>query len=96
MRIAQFIDELLLHPEKEQVAAREAFLASYTGEKGVNQFTKVQIALGTDAALQSYFASRIKEIEAWFNIIAPAGKTLSALQEELKTLKNKNWQEIHS
>jgi len=94
--IAQFIDELLFHPAKELAAAKEAFLASYTGEKGVNQFTKVQIALSADAALQSYFKSHRKVVEGWFNIIAPAGKRLAVLKDELDTLKTKNWQEIHS
>ncbi len=94
--IAQFIDELLLHPAKELRAGKKAFLASYTGQKGVNQFTKVQIALMADAALQSYFISRMNDIEAWFNIIAPAGKGLDVLKRELDTLKRKNWQEIQS
>lgn len=93
--IAQFIDELLFHPARELKAAREAFLASYTGAKGVNQFTKVQIALPADAALQSYFKSHKKVIEGWFNIIAPAGKRLAILKEELDMLKTKNWRDIH-
>lgn len=94
--IAQFIDELLFHPAKELAAAKQAFLASYTGKKGVNQFTKVQISLAADAALQSYFKSRMKVIEEWFNIIAPTGKGLAVLKDELDTLKAKNWQEIHT
>jgi len=94
--IAQFIDELLFHPAEELAAARQAFLASYTGKKGVNQFTKVQISLGADAALQSYFKARTKIIDGWFNIIAPAGKGLGVLKGELNTLKTKNWQEIHT
>ncbi len=93
--IAQFIDELLLHPQKQLCAARDAFLASYTGKKGTNQFTKVQIALAADAALQSYFASQSKVIESWFNIITPLNKPLDVLRDELDTLKNKDWQEIH-
>jgi hypothetical protein len=94
--MAQFIDELLFHPAKELTAVRQAFLSSYTGKKGVNQFTKVQVSLAADAALQYYFKSRMKEIEGWFNIIAPAGKGLAVLKEELDTLKAKNWQEIHT
>ena len=94
--IAQFIDELLLHPRKELQAARDAFLASYTGQKGCNQFTKVQIALAADAALQGYFASQAKVIESWFNIITPAKKPLATLKDELNTLKKKRWQEIHA
>ena len=93
--IAQFIDELLLNPRKELQAAKDAFLASYTGEKGVNQFTKVQIALAADATLQGYFASQAKTIESWFNIITPAKKPLAVLKTELDTLKKKKWQEIH-
>ena len=93
--IAQFIDELLFHPTRDFEAARDAFLISYTGEKGVNRFTKVQIALLADAALQSYFKSHRKDVEGWFNIIAPARKQLAILKDELNTLKTKNWQEIH-
>lgn len=94
--IAQFIDELLLNPRKDLQAARDAFLASYTGQKGCNQFTKVQIALAADAALQGYFASQAKVIESWFNIITPAKKPLATLKDELNTLKKKRWQEIHA
>ena len=94
--IAQFIDELLFHPAKELKAAKEAFLASYTGKKGVNRFTKVKITFAADAALQSYFKSHMKVIEGWFNIIAPAGKQLDILKDELDTLKSKKWQEIHT
>ena len=93
--IIQFVEELLFHPAKELEEAGRAFERSYTGEKGVNQFTKVKIAHAADTALQSYFKSRMKTIEGWFNIISPAGKPLSVLKEELLTLKNKNWQEIH-
>jgi hypothetical protein len=93
--VAQFIDELLFHPTKELSAARKAFLASYTSEKGVNQFTKKQLSIPADAALQTYFSSRKKVIDGWFNIIAPSGKGLDILKEELDTLRKKNWQEIH-
>ena len=86
---------MLFHPAKELRAANEAFLASYTGKKGANQFTKVQISLAADVALQSYFKSRMGMIEGWFNIIAPADKQLGILKDELNTLKSKKWQEIH-
>jgi hypothetical protein len=94
--LAQFIDELLLNPTRELAAAKETFLRSYTGAKGGNQFTKVQIALAADASLQSYFNSHRKVVEGWFNVIAPAGKRLAVLRKELETLKGKNWQEIQS
>ncbi len=93
--IAQFIDELLLHPNAAFAPVREAFLASYTGKKGVNQFTKVKIALTADLALQTYFSTQLKTIEGWFNVIAPAGRRLGVLHQELDTLKRKNWEEIH-
>ena len=92
--IAQFVDELLLHPTAGFVAAREAFLASYTGKKGANQFTKVQVSLPADEALQSYFMSQGKALGSWFNVITPAGKSLAVLKCELETLKGKNWREI--
>jgi hypothetical protein len=38
----------------------------------------------------------MKVIEGWFNIIAPAGKQLTVLKNELDTLKSKKWQEIHT
>ena len=94
--IAQFINQLLLKPTKALQPVRDAFLASYTGKKGANQFTKVRIALSADAVLQSYFKTNATTIEGWFNVIAPARKKLSTLREELNTLKDKNWQEIHS
>ena len=94
--IAQFIDEVLLHPKRELAAAREAFLASYTGKSGANQFTKVKMALAADAALQLYFSTERMAIEGWFNVITPTKKRLAVLREELETLKRKNWEEIHS
>ncbi len=94
--IAQFIDEVLLHPNRDLAPARDAFLASYTGKSGVNQFTKVKMALAADAALQSYFSTGRTVVEGWLNVIAPAEKRLAVLREELDTLKRKKWEEIHS
>jgi hypothetical protein len=93
--IGQFIHDLLLSPRREFECVRYAFLASYTGKKGVNQFTKVQIALAADLALKSYFANESNKIDGWFNIITPPGKTISVLREELQTLVKKQWLEIH-
>ena len=93
--LSQFIDQLLFNPTPELQSAKDAFLASYTGQKGVNQFTKVKICHAADIALQSYFRKNRKLIEGWFNIIAPAKKRLSVLKSELKMLQGKNWGEIH-
>jgi hypothetical protein len=94
--IAQFIDEVLLHPDARYKAARDAFLSSYTGKKGCNQFTKVKISLEADTALQAYYARNIKSIEGWFNIISPAKNSIATLRKELNTLKNKPWEDILS
>lgn len=92
--VAQFVNDLLLHPSEKFSPARDAFLSSYTGKKGKNQFTKVQISLAADQALQAYFSANQAVIEGWFNIIAPAEKNLSLLKSELDTLSKKSWQEI--
>lgn len=94
--VAQFVNDLLLHPKYEFTPARDAFLSSYTGTKGKNQFTKVQISLAADRALQTYFSANQSVIEGWFNIIAPAEKNLSLLKDELEVLSKKSWQEIRS
>lgn len=94
--IAQFIDDLILHPKKKYSAVRNAFLASYAKGKKVNKFTKVRIALPADVALQSYFKEKAKTVKGWFNVIVPAQKNIALLREELKTLKSKNWRRIHS
>ena len=93
--IAQFIEELLLHPKPQYEAARKAFIASYTGKKGRNRFTKVKIALDADTALKSYFSTNKEAVGRWFNVIAPGTKTLKVLTEELDILASKKWQEIH-
>jgi len=74
-RMTLAINELLLKPTKELAPAREAFLASYTGNKGKNRFTKVQMDAVADAILVKYFATHAKGIESWFNIITPKGQT---------------------
>lgn len=93
--LSQFIDQLLFNPTLELQPAKDAFLISYTGQKGMNQFTKVKIAHAADIALQSYFRANRALIEGWFNIIAPAKKRLFVLKSELKMLQGKNWGEIH-
>ncbi len=80
--------------KKAFTAAREAFVASYRGGKRHNRFTKVQLSLGADAALQSYFADHADAIANWFNVIAPRGKGLAVLKDELTVLKNKKRPEI--
>ena len=87
----QFIDELLLNPKPEFIEVEEAFKASYSANKKRNVFTKVKMNFEADAALLKYFSEKLNEIEGWFNIIAPSGKTLNELKKELKELRSKNW-----
>lgn len=95
--LAQFVEDLLLEPEPNMLAARDSFLASYTGERGAkNSFTKVQMALDADAVLQNYFEANGGVIDTWFNVIAPAGKPISTLKAELRALANKDWEAIHA
>ncbi len=82
--LAQFIHKLILHPTDELSPARDAFLASYTGQSGSNQFTKVRIEAGADKALRAYFSEHEHDIESWYNVIAPRGQTITALREDLR------------
>lgn len=93
--IAQFVDEILLHPEDRFKVARESFISSYTGVKGVkNTFTKVQISYNAHIALSTYFLENLPRIETWFNIITPKNKDLNDLKHEIDVLKSKNWTDI--
>ena len=62
--LARFVEDLLLNPGGEYREVRPAFTECYTGAKGGNRFTKVQIPLAADKAMQKYFSDNIKEIEA--------------------------------
>lgn len=92
--VAKFVTDLLLRPTGEYQAASRAFLASYANQKKSNQFTKVQMSLDADTALQRYFNANAKEIESWFNVIVPAKKKLTSLRQELKTLRAKPWPKV--
>jgi hypothetical protein len=92
--LSTFVESLLLKPAKRYQSIRDAFVQSYTGEKGGNRFTKVKIALAADLALQDYFSKHISEVESWFNIISPAARSVAELKRELTLLASKNWKEI--
>ena len=92
--LSQFIDKLLLNPSPELSAAREAFLASYSGTPGANRFTKVRIDLAADKALRNYFLAHESEVETWFSVIAPRGSDLKRLWSDLGRLASKNWAEV--
>jgi hypothetical protein len=92
--LSDFIDKLLLNPTPEFQFLREIFLSSYAEGKKKNQFTKVQMNLEADGILLNYFRTNLKEIESWFNVVAPTKKDLKLMRKELDELKNKNWNKI--
>ena len=71
------------------------FLASYKAEKTGNRFTKVTMDAKADAVLQAYFKGNQEKAAAWFNVIAPAGRSMDLLKEELNTLNSKEWGSIY-
>ncbi|MDR2835133.1 MAG: hypothetical protein LBV69_02880 [Bacteroidales bacterium] len=92
--LSEFIENLLFKPKKEHKLIQSTFLSSYAEGKKKNQFTKVQMNLEADSILMKYFEDNLPNIESWFNIISPNGKTLDTLKSELSELKNKNWKNI--
>lgn len=84
--LAKFIDNLLLNPTPPMRAASEAFLASYSGKRGINRFTKVKIDVGADEALQHYFSANREEVESWYNVISPGTGDLRDLRSDLGKL----------
>ena len=99
--LCQFIERLLLAPVPELEKAREAFLASYNGDKKKvgsqrtsNCFTKVTMHVDADSALKHYFETHEHEIESWFNVIEPAGASITKLRDDLRELAAKPWKEI--
>lgn len=93
--LTEFIHELLLEPTSESKTAREAFLASYAREKKKNRFTKVQMDLEADAVLQKYFSDHHEKIQKWFTVVSPATASLATLRNQLATLRDKNWKDVH-
>ncbi len=92
--LAQFIDELLLNPINKYKKVQDAFKKSYTATKKRNVFTKVRMDFEADNILFQYFSDNLSEIENWFNIISPNGKTINELKTELNELRLKDWKTI--
>jgi hypothetical protein len=92
--LAQFIEKLLRNPVAELKPAKDAFLASYRADKTGNSFTKVKIDARADQALKRYFELHEREVESWYNVIAPHGGTLNQLQADLVKLAAKDWKRI--
>lgn len=92
--LTEFVQALLIDPDTPYKPVRDAFAGSYTGKKGKNAFTKVKVALAADLAMQEFFSSNASHVEAWFNVISPAGRSIAELKDELLSLASKDWKEI--
>jgi len=92
--LAQFIDDLLLNPQKKYTKVQNAFKNSYTENKKRNVFTKVRMDFEADSVLLKYFSDNLNKIESWFNIISPEEKTITELKNELSELRSKKWEAI--
>lgn len=89
--LSQFVERVLLAPSKAYQAAQEAFMQSYSGKRGGNVFTKVRISLNADAAILQFFENYAGDIEDWFNVVSPVGRSLSDLRYDLERLSSKKW-----
>ena len=92
--LAEFINELLLHPTPQLKPAKDAFLASYPTGKG-NRFTKKTMDVEADIVLKKYFQENEPRVDSWFNVISPAKSSIQLLQKELLTLHKKDWKKIY-
>ena len=52
------------------------------------------LAESYDWLLLKYFAERLGDIENWFTVIAPTGRSIDELKNELQELRSKNWEAI--
>jgi len=93
--LGEFVRSLILEEKEEYKEIREAFCSSYVDRKADNQFTKVRMNFKADNLLSDYFRTHIKQIESWFNVISPKGRTLKELKDEINILKDKKWSDLY-
>ncbi|MBR4188283.1 MAG: hypothetical protein IKQ85_07440 [Bacteroidaceae bacterium] len=89
--LSMFITDLLLHPSKQNLPVRNAFLNSYKEGKKSNVFTKAKMEYTAHLALCRYFHTNIRRIERWFNVITPDTSDIHQLKVTLNTLQDKPW-----
>jgi len=90
--ISEFIERLLIKPEKDYEGIRKAFLTSYRQtNRRKNRFTKVQMGHPAHVLLLKFFRENKQEVEKWFNVVTPK-KNLCDLKDQLILLANKNWE----
>ena len=87
----EFVDRLLINPSPDLQPAKRAFLESYSGQKGKNRFTKVNIDIDADTILREYFEAHKSEVDEWFNVIAPKGEPIDQLKVDLRRLSTKEY-----
>lgn len=87
--LSTFVTELLLQPDEKYLPVKNAFMHSYKEGKKANIFTKTKMDFAAHIALCSYFSANRGRIEDWFNVIAPASRTVADLKDTLYKLKNK-------
>ena len=92
--LSTFISELLLSASSGYEEIRKAFLDSYKEGKKANVFTKSKMDHMAHQQLHTFFRDNTDQIERWFNVISPEGRSISELKEQLDVLRNKNWEEI--
>ncbi len=92
--LADFINELIVHPEADYEPVAEAFKATYNGSKGATRFTKTMIDFEAGRCLHKYFTEHQDRIRGWFNVLTPVNRDLMCLRDELYRLRDKPWQEI--
>ena len=88
--ISAFISNLITKPLSGYEAISKSFMASYQGSARKNEFTKVRMNHAAHKALCKYFAENLSEIEGWFNVLGPKGKTMKELREQLHALAEKS------
>ncbi|MCP4631674.1 MAG: hypothetical protein GY855_02015 [candidate division Zixibacteria bacterium] len=92
--LSEFIDNLILRPSSTYRQVRKAFLTSYKGNSGNNQFTKVKMNLTADRLLKRYFNENIAVVTDWFNVLGPKSKSMSDIKQQLELLSQKDWDKI--
>ena len=90
--LAEFVTSLLLEPQPQYQAVRDAFIDSYKEGKKANVFTKTKIDKAAHDSLCRFFSENISRIEGWFNVIAPENHDISYLKSALVGFTHKKWE----
>lgn len=88
--LAEFVSSLLLAPEPQYQAVREAFISSYKEGKKENVFTKTKIDITAHNALCDFFHKNRARIENWVNVITPEQQDMTNLKMSLIRLAKQN------